>query len=95
MANIENLNDEVLESAVGGTNTTDWTGAHWQATGYKMGTSFTFQGRVWYRIKSGDTLGAIAKTFGTTVAQLQANNPKTITNPAMIFAGDAIVIRRV
>lgn len=94
MENNEMLKDEALEAAAGGaTNTTDWTAAHWQATGYNMGSTFTFQNRLWYRIKTGDSLGAIAKTFGTTVAQLQANNPKTITNPSLIFAGDAIIIR--
>ena len=94
MSNMNTLNDEVLENAVGGYNTTDPNGAHWQATGYKMGTTFVMQGMRWYRIQNGDTLGNIARTFGTTVEQLQKNNPKTITNPGMIYAGDAIVIRR-
>lgn len=97
MENVEALNEKELEAAVGGKgniNTTDWTGAHWQATQHGMGTTFYENGYKWYRIKAGDTLGAIAKAFGTTAAQLQANNPATIKNVNQIYAGDAIVISR-
>ena len=86
---------KAVSSGKGNINTTDWTGAHWQPQQYPMGTSFIENGRKWYRIKAGDTLSAIAKTFGTTVAQLQANNPATIKNVNQIYAGDAIVICRV
>ena len=100
MANFEALNDEAMEAASGGaakkanTNTTNWQGAHWQAVQYPMGTAFTANGYLWYRIKSGDTLGNIAKTFGTTVNQLKLNNPATIVDVSKIYAGDAIIIRR-
>ena len=99
MANFEALNDEAMEAASGGTakkantNTTNWQGAHWQAN-QPMGTTFTAYGYLWYRIKSGDTLGQIANTYGTTTAQLKANNPATIIDINKIYAGDAIIIRR-
>ncbi len=44
-----------------------------------------------YTIKSGDTLSAIAKKYGTTVAAIQALNP-SITNPNLIYAGASIKI---
>tara|TARA_R110002153_G_scaffold14399_3_gene52297 strand:+ start:7279 stop:8133 length:855 start_codon:yes stop_codon:yes gene_type:complete len=43
-----------------------------------------------YEIKSGDTLGAIAKTFGTTVKELARTNK--IANPDKIRAGARIVV---
>ena len=39
-----------------------------------------------YTIKSGDTLGALATQFGTTISNIQALNP-TITDPNKIYAG--------
>ena len=93
MTYVEELKDEAVAGVSGGTNTTDWTGAHWQPTNVAMGTTFVQNGHTWYRIKSGDTLGAIANTFGTTTAQLQAYNPRTITNVNLIYAGDAIIVR--
>ena len=99
MANFEALNDEAMEAASGGAakktniNAANWQGAHWQAN-QPMGTTFTAYGYLWYRIKSGDTLGQIAKTYGTTTAQLKANNPATIIDINKIYAGDAIIIRR-
>ena len=100
MENKENINkplsEEELEVAVGGAsvNTSDWNGAHWQATNYPMGTTFVEHGLLWYRIARGDSLSSIAQRFGTTVNTLKANNPATITNPNLIYAGDAIIIRR-
>lgn len=96
MANIEVLNDEALDGISGGANvnTSNWQAAHWQPTQYAMGSQFTAYGYLWYRIKSGDTLGTIAQRFKTTVAHLKANNPATITNVNAIYAGDAIIIRR-
>lgn len=99
MANMEALSDEAMEAATGGAsnrkvNTDNWQAAHWQPTQYAMGSTFVAYGYLWYRIKNGDTLGAIAKAYGTTPAQLQINNPSTIKNINQIFAGDAIIIRR-
>ena len=96
MANMEELKDEAVEEVTGGAriNTTNPTGAHWQPTNVSMGTTFTKNGLLWYRIKPGDTLGSIAAKFGTTTARLKANNPATIKNINLIYAGDAIVIRR-
>lgn len=97
MANIEELKDEAVEEVTGGAkiNTTNPNGAHWQPTNVSMGTTFTQNGLMWYRIKPGDTLGTIASRFNTTVNALKANNPATIKNINLIYAGDAIVIRRV
>lgn len=100
MANFEALNDNAVEAASGGAgtngkvNTDNWQGAHWQPTQYACGTTFVAYGFLWYRIKSGDILGAIANTFGTTTSQLKANNPATIVDINKIYAGDAIIIRR-
>ena len=97
MENMKELNDEAVEEVTGGAriNTTNPNGAHWQPTNVSMGTTFTRNGLLWYRIKPGDTLGAIASRFGTSVNTLKANNPATIRNINQIYAGDAIVIRRV
>ena len=46
----------------------------------------------YYTIKGGDTLGAIAAKFGTSVSNLMALNPH-IKNPNLIYAGDTIRIR--
>jgi LysM repeat protein len=42
-----------------------------------------------YTIKSGDTLSAIAKSQGTTIAELMKLNP-TITNPNLIYSGKSL-----
>ena len=44
-----------------------------------------------YKIKSGDTLSAIASKFGTTISAIQKANPK-IKNVNLIVAGDTITI---
>ena len=44
-----------------------------------------------YTIQSGDTLGAIAQKYGTTVQALQGANP-TITNPNLIYTGASLNI---
>lgn len=90
---IQALNDENVEAVTGGGS--DWRGAHWQDTRHKMGTDFVENGRLWYRIKTGDSLGAIALKYKTTPDQLKKNNPLTITNVNQIYAGDTICIRRV
>ena len=46
-----------------------------------------------YQIVKGDTLGKIAKRFGTTVNKLLAANPK-IKNRNLIYAGDYIYINQ-
>ena len=46
----------------------------------------------YYIVQPGDTLGVLAQRFGTTVRNLQALNPR-ITNPNLIYAGEAIRIR--
>lgn len=93
----EILNDEVLAAANGGTNTTDPSGAHWQAVNHTMGTDWiadsTHGKQLWYRVKTGDSLGLIAAKYGTTPAQIQKYNPKTITNINNIYAGDALLIK--
>jgi len=43
-----------------------------------------------YKIKSGDTLGAIAKQYGTTVSALASDNK--ITNPNLIKVGQSLTI---
>lgn len=45
-----------------------------------------------YKIKKGDTLSKIAKTFGTTVSAIKAANPDKIKNVNKIIAGDTIKI---
>jgi LysM repeat protein len=41
-----------------------------------------------YKVRSGDTLSAIAARFGTTVAKLAALN--NITNPSLIHGGQVL-----
>jgi LysM repeat protein len=45
-----------------------------------------------YHIVWGDTLGALARRYGTTVSAIQAANPNKIKNVNLIYAGDTIVI---
>ena len=49
-------------------------------------------GQNYYTVKKGDTLGAIALKYGTTVNKLMSLNPH-IKNPNLIYAGDTIRIR--
>ena len=46
----------------------------------------------YYTIQKGDTLGAIATRYHTTVANLMALNPR-IKNANLIYAGETIRIR--
>ena len=48
-------------------------------------------GSLYYRVAAGDTLGDIAKKYGTTVARLQTLNPD-IKNADLIYAGQYIRI---
>ena len=45
-----------------------------------------------YKIKKGDTLTKIAKTFGTTVKAIKEANPDKIKNVNKIYTGDTIKI---
>lgn len=42
---------------------------------------------IYYTVKAGDTLSKIAKTYGTTVADIQKKNPNLITNINKIKVG--------
>ena len=44
-----------------------------------------------YTVKAGDTLGAIAKRYGVTVADIQKRN--NIVNPNKIFPGQLLSIK--
>ena len=46
----------------------------------------------YYLVKTGDTLGAIAARYHTTVANLMSLNPR-IKNANLIYAGEVIRIR--
>lgn len=48
---------------------------------------------VTYRIKQGDTLGRIAKQYGTTVKEIVKLNP-SITNPDLIYPNTTIVVKK-
>ena len=47
-----------------------------------------------YKIVKGDTLGKIAKKYGTTTKAIKAANPDKIKNVNKIYAGDVIKIPR-
>lgn len=47
-----------------------------------------------YEIKKGDTLGKIAKHYGTTWQKIHEMNKDTIKNPDLIFPGQKIKIPR-
>ena len=42
-------------------------------------------------VQSGDTMTAIAKKFGVSLAALEAANPQ-VTNPDLIFPGQVLTI---
>lgn len=48
---------------------------------------------VWYTVKSGDTLSAIANKYGTTVAAIQKLNPTLIKNVNLIITGWKIRVK--
>jgi lysozyme len=47
----------------------------------------------YYTVRSGDTLSAIAKKYGTTVAKIQKLNASIIKNPNLIIAGWKIRVK--
>ena len=53
----------------------------------KLGASKT----VTYTVKSGDTLSAIAKKYGTTYQKIASDNG--ISNPNKIYPGQKLVIK--
>lgn len=57
-----------------------------------MGTPFVRNGKQWYRVATGDSLGYIAAYFKTTPANLQRLNPRTIRDVNLIFPGEEIQI---
>lgn len=90
------LTENDAASAVGG-QTGNPQGAHWQAVNVAMGTPFLMHSsmgnQLWYRIKSGDTLGAISARFGVSIDDIMTRNPNTIQNASVISAGDALFLR--
>ena len=52
-------------------------------------TGGTSYGNNYYTVKKGDTLGAIALKYNTTVNNLMALNPQ-IKNANLIYVGDVI-----
>ena len=52
-------------------------------------TGGTAYGNNYYTVKKGDTLGAIAQKYNTTVAMLMSLNPQ-IKNANLIYVGDTI-----
>jgi LysM repeat protein len=51
----------------------------------------TGSGTFTYIVQPGDTLSALAQTYNTTVAAIQALNPQ-ITDPSLIYSGESIII---
>lgn len=51
------------------------------------------QSATYYTIKSGDTLTAIAKKYGTTIAKIKELNPSIIKDVNKIYAGDKIRVK--
>lgn len=93
-------NFEVTENdvaAAAGGQTGNPQGAHWQAVNVAMGEPFLMHSsmgnQLWYRIKSGDTLGAICARFGVSVHDVMVRNPNTIQDSSDIKAGDALFLR--
>lgn len=52
------------------------------------------EGFICYQIEKGDTLGKLAKRFGTTIAKIKAANTDFITNENDISRGRYIYIPR-
>lgn len=55
-------------------------------------TGSTSSGKAWHRVVKGDTLWAIAKHYGISLAELIALNPQ-IKNPNLIRVGDEVRVR--
>lgn len=49
-------------------------------------------GAQYHYVVTGDTLGAIAQKYGTTIKKILALNPR-IDNPNLIYAGEVIRVR--
>ncbi|MGQ9909719.1 MAG: LysM peptidoglycan-binding domain-containing protein [Candidatus Flexifilum sp.] len=49
-------------------------------------------GAIYYTVLSGDTLGSIARAFGSTVAAIAAAN--NLANPSLIYPGQVLIIPR-
>ena len=54
-------------------------------------TTITSNNSIYYTIKSGDTLGAIASRYGTTVSSLV--NLNNISNPNLIYPGQVLRVK--
>ena len=50
------------------------------------------EGFIIYKVKAGDTLNKIARTYGCTVRELMAWNPK-VTDKSMIYINEYLYIR--
>lgn len=92
MANIEELNEEALEGAVGGAQSSNPNGPHYHPLDHRPGEEWGMDYHTWYVIKPGDTLAKIAADYRTTIAAIKALNPQTITNINEIYVGDAIKV---
>ena len=53
----------------------------------------TVKTAVWYTVRSGDTLSAIARKYGTTVSAIQKLNPTLIKNINLIITGWKIRVK--
>ena len=58
-----------------------------------LGSGSHASAAVWYTVRSGDTLSAIAKKYGTTVSAIQKLNPKLIKNVNLIRTGWKIRVK--
>ena len=56
------------------------------------GSGAAAEGELWHTVVKGDSLWAIAGTYGTTVADLMALNP-SIRNPNLILVGQKVRVR--
>lgn len=63
-----------------------------QSVGTSAGTASGTASAAYHRVVKGDTLWAIANTYGVSLAELIALNPQ-IKNPNLIYVGDEVRVR--
>ena len=98
---VDEIAQEVLSGSWGNgdnrKNRLTAAGYNYNAVQSRVNTLLGFGNRastaVWYTVRSGDTLSAIARKYGTTVSAIQKLNSKLIRNVNLIRTGWKIRVK--